>query len=68
MSESGLLPFPPGSGWRASLREELEALGARGHRRFLRTLAGRQGPSVRFEGREVILLASNNYLGLADHP
>lgn len=68
MSATGLLPFPPEPGWRASLREELEGLAARGHRRFLRTLAGRQGPLVRFEGREVILLASNNYLGLADHP
>ncbi|MBI3129336.1 MAG: 8-amino-7-oxononanoate synthase [Candidatus Tectomicrobia bacterium] len=68
MSETGSLPFPPEPGWRASLREELEALSARGHRRSLRAVDGRQGPVVRHEGREVILLASNNYLGLADHP
>ena len=68
MSETGRLPFPPEPGWRASLRGELEGLAARGHRRILRTLAGRQGPLVRFEGREAVLLASNNYLGLADHP
>src|SRR5262245_37955412 len=27
-----------------------------------------QGPVVRVAGREVIMLASNNYLGLASHP
>jgi len=56
------------SGWRASLEAELEDLAARGLRRSLRTLAGAQGPLVQYQGREVLLLASNNYLGLADHP
>lgn len=37
-------------------------------RRRLRTLAGSQGPRVRLEGQEVLLLCSNNYLGLATHP
>ena len=29
---------------------------------------GPQGARARFDGREVINLASNNYLGLANHP
>ena len=36
--------------------------------RQLRPLASATGPTVMLEGREVILLASNNYLGLATHP
>ncbi|HEY1853357.1 MAG TPA: 8-amino-7-oxononanoate synthase [Solirubrobacterales bacterium] len=37
------------------------------HRR-LRLVEGPQGPSVRLGDREVLLLCSNNYLGLADEP
>jgi glycine C-acetyltransferase len=37
------------------------------HRR-LRLIEGAQGPTVRLEDREVLLLCSNNYLGLADEP
>ncbi|MHB1397571.1 MAG: 8-amino-7-oxononanoate synthase [Trichloromonadaceae bacterium] len=48
--------------------QELEQLETRGMRRRLRTLAGSQGPRVRLEGQEVLLLCSNNYLGLATHP
>jgi len=41
---------------------------ARTYKRFL-TLESPQGPVVRMAGRgEVIVLSSNNYLGLADHP
>jgi glycine C-acetyltransferase len=48
---------------------ELDALReARTYKRFL-TLESPQGPVVRMEGRgEVIVLSSNNYLGLAAHP
>ncbi|MGH3065661.1 MAG: glycine C-acetyltransferase [Gaiellaceae bacterium] len=48
---------------------ELDALrDARTYKRFL-TLESPQGPVVRMAGRgEVIVLSSNNYLGLADHP
>ncbi|HSF60693.1 MAG TPA: glycine C-acetyltransferase [Gaiellaceae bacterium] len=48
---------------------ELDALrDARTYKRFL-TLESPQGPVVRMAGRgEVIVLSSNNYLGLAGHP
>jgi 8-amino-7-oxononanoate synthase len=44
---------------------ELERLGL--HRR-LRLVSGPQGPRVQLDGEPVLLLCSNNYLGLADHP
>jgi 8-amino-7-oxononanoate synthase len=49
----------------ASRLEELRDLGL--HRR-LRLISGPQGPRVTLDGRPVLLLCSNNYLGLADHP
>ncbi|MDP6495928.1 MAG: 8-amino-7-oxononanoate synthase, partial [Dehalococcoidia bacterium] len=36
--------------------------------RSLRTLEGAQGPWVTLDGRQVLNLCSNNYLGLACHP
>ncbi len=45
--------------------EELKDLGL--YRR-LRMISGPQGPRVVLDGRPVLLLCSNNYLGLADHP
>ncbi len=51
-----------------SWQQELERLEMGGMRRRLRTLAGMQGPRVLLEGRQVLLLCSNNYLGLATHP
>jgi len=44
---------------------ELEELGLR---RRLRLISGPQGPRVLLDGKPVLLLCSNNYLGLADHP
>src|SRR5215211_7511947 len=34
----------------------------------MRMISGPQGPRVLLDGRPVLLLCSNNYLGLADHP
>jgi glycine C-acetyltransferase len=47
---------------------ELEALRAEGLYRSMRVIDGAMGSRVSLEGREVLLLCSNNYLGLADHP
>jgi 8-amino-7-oxononanoate synthase len=45
--------------------DELEALGLR---RRTRLVSGPQGPHVLLDGKPVLMLCSNNYLGLADHP
>ncbi len=45
---------------------QLEELRDRGLYRRLRLVEGAQGPRVTLDGREVLLLCSNNYLGLAD--
>jgi glycine C-acetyltransferase/8-amino-7-oxononanoate synthase len=50
------------------IAERLEELRDRGLRRRLRLISGPQGPRVTLDGRPVLLLCSNNYLGLADHP
>lgn len=47
---------------------ELSQLKDAGLYRYLRLVEGSQGPRVKMDGREVILLCSNNYLGLANHP
>jgi 8-amino-7-oxononanoate synthase len=48
--------------------ERLEDLRDRGLRRRLRLVSGPQGPRVLLDDRPVLLLCSNDYLGLADHP
>jgi glycine C-acetyltransferase/8-amino-7-oxononanoate synthase len=48
--------------------ERLDDIRARGLYRRLRCVSGPQGPRVLLDGRPVLLLCSNNYLGLADHP
>src|SRR6266536_506302 len=48
--------------------EELDELRAAGLYRHMRLVEGSTGNRVLLDGREVILLCSNNYLGLADHP
>jgi 8-amino-7-oxononanoate synthase len=50
------------------LRKRLDELESEGLRRRLRVVDGPQGPEVMLDGRPVLLLCSNNYLGLADHP
>ncbi len=46
----------------------LQELRSRGLYRHLRLVEGPQGPQVLLGGEPVLLLCSNNYLGLADHP
>jgi glycine C-acetyltransferase/8-amino-7-oxononanoate synthase len=46
----------------------LDELRRAGLHRRLRLIEGPQGPRVMLDGAEVLLLCSNNYLGLADHP
>src|SRR6266511_4855396 len=50
------------------LKEQLAELERAGTARNPRTLEGEQKARTRFDGRDVINLASNNYLGLAAHP
>src|SRR3954464_13557399 len=50
------------------LQERLDELKATGLHRRMRLVSGPQGPRVVLDGRPVLLLCSNNYLGLADHP
>ena len=50
------------------LADRLDELRRQGLHRRLRLIEGAQGPRVTLDGREVLLLCSNNYLGLADDP
>src|SRR5437764_14183728 len=50
------------------LRQELRALEGAGTALHPRVLENQQAARARFDGRDVINLASNNYLGLAAHP
>jgi 8-amino-7-oxononanoate synthase len=52
----------------SEIQEHLEALKRLGVYRRMRLVSGPQGPRVLLDGRRVLLLCSNNYLGLADHP
>lgn len=49
-------------------RADLDALSARGLRRFLEPLDSPQGPLVRVGGETLVNFASNDYLGLAASP
>jgi len=53
---------------RAYLESEIGALKARGIFRLPRVLETAAGPRVRMDGRDIIQLSSNNYLGLTTHP
>jgi glycine C-acetyltransferase/8-amino-7-oxononanoate synthase len=50
------------------IESRLEELRDRGLHRRLRLIEGPQGPRVTLDGQPVLLLCSNDYLGLANHP
>jgi 8-amino-7-oxononanoate synthase len=50
------------------LQDRLDELMALGLHRRMRLVSGPQGPRVVLDGRPVLLLCSDNCLGLADHP
>jgi 8-amino-7-oxononanoate synthase len=52
----------------SEIAERLAELSELGLYRRLRMVSGPQGPRVVLDGRPVLLLCSNNYLGFADHP
>ena len=52
----------------SEIEQRLEDLKRLGLQRRLRMVSGPQGPRVLLDGKPVLLLCSNNYLGLADHP
>ncbi len=51
-----------------TIQNELEEIRNRGLLRSTRLISGRQAARVTCSGHDVLLLCSNNYLGLADHP
>jgi glycine C-acetyltransferase/8-amino-7-oxononanoate synthase len=50
------------------IEARLNELRSLGLQRRTRLVSGPQGPHVLLDGKPVLLLCSNNYLGLADHP
>ena len=50
------------------LTDQLNELKAKGTHFKLRVLEDEQAPECTFDGKKVINLASNNYLGLTTHP
>lgn len=52
----------------AFLGDELARIDSEGRRRWLRVAAGAPGPVIELDGRPVINLSANNYLGLAGDP
>lgn len=50
------------------LKQEIKDLEIRHLRRQIRIVESPSGPTITIEGRRFISMASNNYLGLANHP
>ena len=50
------------------IQDRLDEIRDKGLYRRMRCVSGPQGPRVLLDGKPVLLLCSNNYLGLADHP
>lgn len=51
-----------------TIQNELDEIKSRGRLRSTRLISGRQASRVACNGHDVLLLCSNNYLGLAGHP
>lgn len=51
-----------------TIQNDLDDIVKRGLLRKTRLVSGRQTAQVKCDGTDVLLLCSNNYLGLADHP
>src|SRR3989442_7494185 len=51
-----------------ALREEIRGLDEQELLWRIRTLQSRSAPHAKVDGKNVIVLCSNNYLGLANHP
>ncbi|MGA9585640.1 MAG: glycine C-acetyltransferase [Terracidiphilus sp.] len=68
MTETATRPQTTARPQLAYLTAALDELKARGTHFKLRILEDQQAPVCHYDGREVINLASNNYLGLANHP
>ncbi len=51
-----------------NVKNELESLKKAGKFKVERELEGAQGAEVEINGKKVLMFASNNYLGLANHP
>jgi glycine C-acetyltransferase len=52
----------------ADIEKELDNLRAAGKFKVEREIEGLQGPEVTLNGKSVLMFASNNYLGLSNHP
>jgi len=59
---------PAASGWLGELRDELADLDRQSLRRTVLTPRAGQGETLSIDGRELLNLTSNNYLGLAADP
>jgi len=53
---------------RSDITNDLQNLQAQGKYKTERLLTSAAGPEVELDGKKVLLFASNNYLGLANHP
>jgi len=60
--------FPPIRSMMDFLKDQIESLKRAGLHRTLRSLQGPQSTTTIIDGKRVLQLSSNNYLGLATHP